>query len=248
MENIRKAAVSGHFYPGDKKSLIDYLNRTVKNPEKSADAVAVICPHAGYVYSGMVAAKVYAKVKIPETVVIIGPNHQGYGEPFALMKEGSWQMPLGIVDIDTALSEKILKKSRYLQEDSVAHTAEHSIEVQVPFLRYLNEKVRIVPIVISGYPDVPAWIEIGTAIAKAVKETGKKVLIAASSDFTHYESRKEAEEKDGYAIEAITAMNEMLFIERVDEKNISHMRICTDIHRHGRRKRTWSENRKSRRV
>jgi len=223
MRDARQAAVSGHFYPGEKQALLKALKGYVRVSEKKEPAIAVICPHAGYVYSGKVAGMVYGKVSMPDSVILLGPNHHGYGEPFAIMREGSWQTPLGEVEINTPLAEKIIAQSRYLHADSLAHVPEHSIEVQIPFLQYIKNDIRIVPITLYGNLESTAWPEIGIAISEAIKDYGEKVLIVASSDFTHYETREKAEENDRYAIEAITDLNEDLFIERIAERDIS---IC----------------------
>ncbi|MCL5674490.1 MAG: AmmeMemoRadiSam system protein B [Candidatus Omnitrophica bacterium] len=223
MENIRNPVVSGYFYPGEKHALTKMLKSYVGISGEKEHVKAVICPHAGYVYSGKVAGSVYGKIEMPDSVIILGPNHHGFGEPFAIMKEGVWRTPLGDVEINKTLAEKILEKSGYLQDDALAHSQEHSLEVQVPFIQYVKNNVRIVPIVLSGSIDSIAWPEIGNAISEGIKDYQEKTLIVASSDFTHYENQKTAEENDRYAIEAILALDEELFIERVSERNIS---IC----------------------
>ncbi len=223
MEKIRKPAVSGYFYPGGKQTLAKMLKSYIVMSEKKESVKAVICPHAGYIYSGKVAGKVYGKIEIPDNIVILGPNHHNLGEPFAIMKEGIWKTPLGDVEINKTLAEKISEKSRYLQYDTLAHIQEHSLEVQVPFIQYIKNSIKIVPIVLSGSIDSIAWPEIGDAISEGIKEYRGKTLIVASSDFTHYETQKTAEENDRYAMDAITALDEEMFIERIYEKNIS---IC----------------------
>jgi AmmeMemoRadiSam system protein B len=199
------------------------LKSYIRIYEKKEPAISIICPHAGYVYSGKVAGSVYGKISIPDDIIILGPNHHEYGEPFAIMKEGVWQTPLGNVEINKPLAETIIEKSRYIHENNLAHIQEHSIEVQVPFLQYIKDDIKIVPITLSGPLESTAWPEIGIAISEAITDYGKNVLIVASSDFTHYETQSKAEENDRYAIEAIIAMNEDLFIERIAERDIS---IC----------------------
>lgn len=223
MDKIRNSIVNGYFYPGEKQALLKILKEYIKTSKEKEEAISVICPHAGYIYSGRVAGSVYEKIDIPDTVVILGPNHHGFGEPFAIMKEGIWRTPLGDIEINKTLAEKILEKSKYLQHDTLAHVQEHSLEVQVPFIQYIKSNVQIVPVVLSGSIDSIAWTEIGDAISEGIKDYKQKVLIVASSDFTHYETQKTAEENDRYAIDAITVLNEYLFIERVFERNMS---IC----------------------
>jgi len=220
MTGIRKPAVSGYFYPAEKNELLRMIQNFVQPVREKEKAIAIVCPHAGYIYSGKTAGIVYSKITPPDTAVILGPNHHGYGEPYAVEKTGRWLTPLGTVEIDTELAELLLKH-RYLEEDSIAHRPEHSVEVQVPFLQYLNPKIKIVPVVLSGPLMSPAWYDIGNAIGEAIIEYGKNTLIVASSDFTHYETREQAESKDRYAIEAILALDENRFAERVEERNIT---------------------------
>ncbi|MCL5409105.1 MAG: AmmeMemoRadiSam system protein B [Candidatus Omnitrophica bacterium] len=223
MEKIRNPVVDGYFYPADKPSLLKMLKEYIKPFKEKHQAISVICPHAGYIYSGRIAGSIYGRIEIPDNVIILGPNHHGFGEPFAVMEEGVWKTPLGDVEINKILAGKIIENSKYLQTDTLAHNQEHSLEVQVPFLQYIKSNIKIVPIVLSGALDSVAWDEIGNAISQGIKDYNEKVLIVASSDFTHYETQQTAEENDKYAMEAIISLNEDLFIERIAEKDIS---IC----------------------
>ncbi|MBN1445531.1 MAG: AmmeMemoRadiSam system protein B [Candidatus Omnitrophica bacterium] len=222
MKKIREPVVAGYFYPGEKKQLLQILDRFVDRDFAKTACRAAVCPHAGYVYSGATAGAVFSRVEIPETVILLGPNHTGYGEPYAVDAQDSWITPLGETEVDRKMAEALVKNSRYLEEDSVAHLKEHSLEVQLPFLQFLKKNVRIVPVALSGYVDDPAWSEIGESIAQAVAERGEgKALIVASSDMTHYEDQTSAEEKDRYAVEAILALDEQLLVRRIYEKDIS---------------------------
>jgi len=221
MEDIRKPVVAGYFYPGVKNQLIRLLKEFIPEEKNKEKVTAIISPHAGYVYSGRVAGLTYSKVAIPQTVIILGPNHTGYGEPYAVANHKKWETPLGEVELDMEIVESLTKKSRYLVEDNIAHEREHSIEVQVPFIQHIRKDVKIVPIVLSGVPDNPAWVEIGEDIAETINENKKEVLIVASTDMTHYESQKMAETKDKYALEAIFSLDEDTLIDRIFEKNIS---------------------------
>jgi len=203
---VRKMAVAGSFYVGDP----DTLKRQIEQfPKAQGDKVKVkgaIVPHAGLVYSGPVANVVYSKIDIPSTVIVLAPNHYGYGSPVALWKEGFWNSPLGDVPIDEELAGMILDASSSIEEDHLAHLSEHSIEVQLPFLKYYNDNVKLVPIVISsGNLDVMKGI--GDDIAEVLKNYPKDVTILASSDMTHYESQQDAEMKDNLAIEKILALD-----------------------------------------
>ena len=221
MEEVREPVVAGYFYPGQRNALIKMLERFVKVETEGENVISAVCPHAGYIYSGAVAGEVYSKIKIPESVIILGPNHTGYGEPYSVASHRKWLTPLGEVEIDGEIAEKLVEKSNYLEKDALAHEREHSVEVQIPFLQYLKKDVKIVPLVLSGYVDNPAWVEIGETIAEVIKESRRDILIVASSDMTHYESQRQAEDKDHYAIEAILSLDEDELIKRISERNIS---------------------------
>lgn len=221
MENIRESAVAGQFYPESPAQLLSMLKEFVPKEEAPQIARAVIVPHAGYIYSGPVAGKTFSQVVIPDTVILLGPNHTGYGVPYSVSAHTGWRTPLGEVEIDKQLAKHLVEQSNYLEEDNLAHLQEHSLEVQVPFLQYLNPRVKIVPIILSGPLKNPAWSEIGLIIAEAIAERREPSLIVASSDMTHYEDKDAAESKDRYALEAIKVLNERLLAERIEERNIS---------------------------
>jgi hypothetical protein len=184
--------------------------------------VGLVCPHAGYMYSGPVAAYAYYELALdgkPEVVILLGPNHMGYGSGLAIMKEGSWRTPLGDVEIDTETADKILKETNILDVDEVAHSYEHSIEVQLPFLQYLyGNYFRIVPIAFL-MQDLTSSREIGEAIAKALEN--KSSLIVASSDMTHYEPYEIAKKKDLTLIKTIEELNEEKLYSVIEAYRVS---------------------------
>jgi AmmeMemoRadiSam system protein B len=205
---IRSPAVAGQFYPGGEISLVKTLDSLIPEiqPEARKEALAVISPHAGYIYSGGVAGETIGQVKVPENVIILGPNHTGYGAPVALMASGSWDMPMGEVPINRELAELIAKDSPQVEIDEEAHRFEHSLEVQVPFLQYMQKNLTIAPIVVSHVP-YATCVEVGQGLAAAIKTFDKPVLIVASTDMTHYESRQSASAKDSLALERIKEMD-----------------------------------------
>ena len=186
---IREAAVAGMFYPDSPSELREMIANMVDENAAKEDAIGIIMPHAGYIYSGSVAGATISKVNVKDTCIIIGPNHTGMGKQFSIMTDGVWKTPLGNVKIDSGLAKRILANSKFLSEDYMAHMSEHSIEVQLPFLQYLNRDVQIVPIVLS-HATGTVYREIGRAIAKAIIDSGKEALIVASSDMTHYEEQE----------------------------------------------------------
>src|SRR3989304_3431056 len=217
---IREAAVAGQFYPERPYELSSMIKKMVDATVTKEDVVGLIVPHAGYIYSGAVTGAVLSRVKFKDTFIIIGPNHTGAGKPLSIMTEGVWRTPLGEIEIDSALAKKILEGSKYLQEDSLAHEDEHSIEVQLPFLQYFKSNIKIVPIILI-YAGGEASKAIGKEIARAIKESGKEVVIIASSDMTHYEPQEYAREQDTQAIDAILALDEDLLLKRVKGLDIS---------------------------
>jgi AmmeMemoRadiSam system protein B len=217
---IREPIVAGQFYPGSSDGLRRMIESMVDDRAEKVEAIGLISPHAGYIYSGMVAGAVISKVKFNDTFVILGPNHTGRGKDFSIMTRGSWLTPLGETEIDTELAKQMLKSSSYLQEDQVAHQLEHSLEVQVPFLQYFRPDVRIVP-VIMAHARGDVYKKIGKELAGAIKESKKRVTILASSDMTHYEPQESARKKDSQAIEAILNLDEDDLLKRIAEYDIS---------------------------
>jgi len=217
---VRHPVVAGQFYPAQASRLSRIISGMVDDQAEKEDVIGVVSPHAGYPYSGPVTAAAISRIKFKDTFVILGPNHTGMGKALSIMTVGSWETPLGSIEIDTELAGQILTDSRYLEEDDKAHQYEHSIEVQIPFLQYFSKDFRIVPVAFS-YHSPAAYKDVGRAIARAVKDTEKGVVIIASSDMTHYEPQESARQKDNKAIEAILDLDEDELLRRVDEFGIS---------------------------
>ncbi|MFC1703426.1 AmmeMemoRadiSam system protein B [Candidatus Omnitrophota bacterium] len=220
----REAVVAGQFYPSNNAQLLKQIESFIDTPVQKQAVKGLVMPHAGYVYSGKVAAETISSADLEHKriFVIIGPNHRGQGKRFSIMKEGTWKMPSGDVRIDTELAKKILDSSQYLEEDSLAHSGEHSIEVQLPLIQYFKKDFAIVPIIV--YPAaLEIYKEIAAAIALSIKESHKEkeVVIIASSDMTHYESQVAAEKKDNLALEALLSLDEEELFHRVKRFNIS---------------------------
>jgi AmmeMemoRadiSam system protein B len=216
---IRTPAVANRFYPGNPEILARDIQEMTPKATHLQKAYAVVSPHAGYMYSGMVAGETLAQVHIPETVIILGPNHHGQGAPVALSAL-PWQMPNGLVPIDTSIAKALCELCPAITVDETAHRFEHSLEVQVPFLQARQRKLSIVPLVIS-HISFPLCQEVGLALAKAIEGAGKEVLIVASSDMTHYESRAAADKKDHYVLKKLSDMNPAILYRAVLDHNIS---------------------------
>ncbi len=230
---VRPPAYAGTFYEGTSQSLKNQIEECFAHelgpkalPKvaegKLKHSVGLISPHAGYMYSGPVAAHGYyhlASDGKPDLVVIFGPNHYGSGSGLAVMREGLWLTPLGEVEIDTATADSIVRESRIIDVDDVAHVREHSIEVQLPWLQYLyGSGFKFVPICFL-MQDLQSSREVGMAVAKALRD--KNALVIASTDMTHYEPQKAAERKDKTVIEAALKLEEEKLYSTVDALQVS---------------------------
>jgi AmmeMemoRadiSam system protein B len=233
MVTVRRPCQAGVFYEPDAES----LRRQIENcflhkfgPGKIPDivktgprkVVGLVCPHAGYMFSGPVAAHAYCRLALdgkPDVAAIFGPNHTGYRSGLAVMNEGVWSTPLGDVEVDGQVANQIVRESRIVDVDDSAHRSEHSIEVQLPFLQYLyGSEVRIVPICFL-MQDLSSSREVGKAVAKVL--AGKNAVIIASSDMTHYEPQERAARKDRSALEAVEVMDEVKFYSTVQAQRAS---------------------------
>jgi AmmeMemoRadiSam system protein B len=217
---IRKPAVAGRFYPGER----DELSRMVQSFISPADhqkAIGLVVPHAGYIYSGHVAGAVYSRITPHERNIILCPNHTGFGPPLSIMRSGSWKTPLGEMPIDNELSEALISADAYLEDDIEAHRFEHATEVQLPFLQQCGSNTgRFVPITV-GTGSLRQLEELGKALAAVVQQAVPDALIIASSDMNHYESDAVTRVKDRKAIDQILAMNPEGLFEAVRRENIS---------------------------
>ena len=201
---MRHPVVAGSFYPSNPDSLLAMLNEFVSyNPDPSV--IACVAPHAGYMFSGRTAGRVYSLIPQVETYVIVGPNHTGYGSAVAVSTD-TWLTPLGEVEVDRDFVEALPKK--IIDMDEIAHRYEHSLEVQVPFLQYINRgrEFKIVPICL-GLQDEETAMEVAEEIIVAKEETGKDVVVIASSDMHHYLPDEECRRLDEIVIRAILSMD-----------------------------------------
>jgi len=231
---IRKPAVAGYFYESRADELQARIEWSIKHevgpkapvlPKLGAEALGGVVPHAGYMYSGPVAAWLYSALAgygAPDTFVIIGPNHYGIGAPVAIMKSGAWETPFGRVEIDEELASLIALNYREIEDDPYAFSKEHSIEVQLPFIQYYFKNVKFVPIAMWRQT-LSTSRELGKAIAKALREYKRRVYVLASSDFNHYEPHDVTVKKDDMAIGKILELDEAGLFDVASRFDIS---IC----------------------
>lgn len=225
---VREPVVAGQFYPGARKGLESAVAKLMGEiPERKA-ALGAISPHAGYIYSGAVAAATLRLIKPAGCYIIIGPNHTGMGAPYSVFPRGRWVTPLGEAEVDEELAGNLIAGSRYLKGDVMAHAREHSIEVQLPFLQYLSQEFKFVPIV-AQMSSARVLKDIGAEIARSLRSLKRSAVIIASSDMTHYEPQKSAEAKDKKALEAVMKLDEELLIKDVSENDISMCGIAPAV-------------------
>lgn len=219
---LRLPAVAGQFYPGNPKDLSAQVLAYAKTetPQETKKVRACLVPHAGYMYSGHVAGAVFARIAVPKIILLLGVRHYPRGEALAILSEGAWRTPLGDVPIETPLALRLRKETPLLREDSVAHSREHSLEVELPFLQVLAPGFTFVPVAVGTlhYDDLK---ETGEAIARALAQTVEEVLVVTSSDMNHYEDEKTTRLKDERAIECMLRLDAKGLIERCRAEQIS---------------------------
>ncbi len=215
---VRRPAVAGRFYP-DNPTTLEEVVKAYMVARGEETFMAIMAPHAGYIYSGSTAGKVFATARLPDSIVLIGPNHTGLGEKVSLMPRGRWEIPLGVVDVDEELAGRLLSHPVF-SSDTEAHTYEHSLEVELPFIYMRNPRASIVPITVMplAYHEC---VELGVAMADAIRGYGKEVLIVVSSDMNHYESEDLTRQKDMLAIERILALDPEGLYNVTRRKNIT---------------------------
>ena len=216
----RDAVVAGQFYPGNPDALRAEVESFIRRPKTLLDAKAVVVPHAGYVYSGSVAGEVFSSVRLPDRMILLGPNHTGRGGALALAPEGTWDMPLGTAHIDAEMNRNLRAECPGLQEDPAAHRFEHSLEVQVPFLQILQPGFRFCAICVRTI-DFTELEALGHAMARAIRTLKEPVLLVASSDMTHYQTKEAAAKQDKFAIDQILAINPAGLYRTVMENDIT---------------------------
>ena len=211
---MRTCAVAGMFYPRDPSHLEQLLEKFFSVSPGAANSVGIVSPHAGYVYSGEVAARAFSTISpdFSGTFVVIGPSHRGY---INCVSKVPWETPLGVVDNDTAFVESL-----DIETDEFSHRDEHSLEVQMPFIKYRFPRARIAP-VMMGQQDYPSAIRLAEKIGAAIQQTHRDVRIVASSDFSHYVPEETAKSNDLYAIEPLKTLNIPEFYRRIGERGVS---------------------------
>jgi hypothetical protein len=231
----RKPSVSGIFYSSNKEQLVDELKGCFTNKifgpgrlppsDQVRKIYGMVSPHAGYLYSGSVAANGYYSVSSSKfnNVILVGPNHYGLGSSVATTMNGIWESPIGDVMVNPQVAKDIASRATSMDFDEFAHSRDHCLEVQIPFLLFTTEKFRMVPIILTNQDEYLA-LELGSAISDTVNECiskGDEFMLIASSDFTHYESNSEAHRKDSQLIKSILSLDITAFYYTLRQYNVS---------------------------
>jgi AmmeMemoRadiSam system protein B len=219
---LRLPAVAGRFYPSHPAELTALIHKYVEidSGQPPVPVKACLVPHAGYVYSGHVAGAVLARMALPGKIIVLGVRHYPRGEQAAILSSGAWRTPLGDARIDEWLAEALKKACPLLREDSVAHSAEHSLEVQLPFLQVLVPEFTFVPVAL-GTVRFESLVEVGKAIGRVLEDSKEDVLLLTTSDLNHYEDDATTRVKDYKAIDQLLALNPRGLYDTCRDEKIS---------------------------
>jgi MEMO1 family protein len=236
---VRRAAVAGSFYPAGVAELREAVDASFMHrlgpgvlpplvaPGPEPELKACVCPHAGYVYSGPIAAHSYldvSQLEAPGLVVIVGPNHYGLGSGVATYGEGEWETPLGKVRVDREASKRIVELTGIVDIDPEAHRREHSIEVQLPFLQRLyGQSFSFLPVSLA-FQEKAIARDLGKGLAELLKEAagaGVRAALIASSDLTHYEPAAQAKEKDTALLKHVERLDLDAFYTTLERRNVT---------------------------
>ena len=216
---VRNPVVAGKFYPEDPKILRRWiLSHGVRMVY--SESVGGLSPHAGYVFSGDLACKVISSMGEADAVVILGPNHTGFGVVFSMSPADVWLTPLGEVEVDKEVRDLILEIDG-MELDNTAHMYEHSIEVQLPIIQTFSPNAKIVPITVMGGLSPETYISMGRALVSVHRKVEKKLLWLVSSDMNHYEDHETTMRKDELAINAIEELDPVKLYNVSTRNNIS---------------------------
>ena len=229
---VRLPAVAGSFYDAEEPALRRRISDCFIHklgpgnmppaPEPQEKIFGFVLPHAGYIYSGPIAAHGYylcSAIKDLELAVVIGPNHWGIGSGVATYPGEYWRSPMGDLAIDKEAAKELVDSSGIVDYDETAHLREHSIEVHLPFLQFIKgNDIKILPVSMA-LQDIDTAVEVGNELAHVLKK--RRAIVLASSDFTHYERHEVAAKKDSEAVRAISELNVEKHYATIQRLNVS---------------------------
>jgi AmmeMemoRadiSam system protein B len=220
--DVRQPAVAGRFYPGRAEELradvAKYLGGAA--PRGGSRHLGVVAPHAGYVYSGPIAGKIFADTAVPRRVVVLAPNHTGRGARIAVWPRGAFALPGDEVPVDEELVTRLLESDIGCVADREAHRFEHALEVELPFVRARNPQAMVTPVILGGL-DGDECLAFGRTLAEIVGALGEEVLVVASSDMSHYLPDDLTRRLDRRAIEPMLAADAERLYDVVVREDIS---------------------------
>ena len=225
----RQSAIAGRFYEGTAERLQAQVQTLLEPGVPRTAARGVLCPHAGLMYSGAVAGAVYSRLALPSTVILVGPNHTGYGPPLSVYSEGEWLLPGGSLTIATDLARALLAHCPQARSDHLAHQYEHCLEVQLPFLRALRPDIQILPIVV-GFRDLETSRTLGLALAAVIEEAPTPPLLIASTDLTHCGPGFGQSPPPGMTAEAFAHRQDRLALDAIQTLDGEHLYRTVDEH------------------
>jgi len=222
---VREPAVAGQFYPADSTELRLAVNRYLGEalPRRAGKPLAIIVPHAGYVFAGQIIADAFKQVEGQsyDLIVVLGTNHTTAGfHGVSVYPKGSFKTPLGEVAVDEDAADALLKADQDCVDDPRLHEKEHSVEVELPFVQTLFPRVPILPMVI-GDPDLEMCTRLGNALVQVTR--GLKVLIVASSDLTHYPKYSDARRVDAETLKAVATLDAAAVVAVSDKEMAAHV-------------------------
>ncbi len=237
--DVRKTHVAGSFYNNDAEALRTYVHSEFEIARQAQtvppeEVSVVLLPHAGHFFCGHVIAQTLTRVNLPQTLIVLGPNHTGQGSSrtrLAVWDKGSWQSPLGLIPIAHELAQDILCSDGGFEADYAAHEREHSLEVLMPFLQEYVPHFSMVPICV-GSNDFTLLQRAGLALAKVIQHSAQKgqdISIVVSSDMHHFSDHERTLELDTLALQAILDLDPMLLARNVVQQNISMCGVCPTI-------------------
>jgi len=218
---VRQPAVAGQFYPANPLQLQETVNRLLPQAGTAPQpAFGLMVPHAGYIYSGAIAAQTFSTTLIPRRIALLGPNHHGYGHPSALSGANGWQTPLGTVQLDDEVRDLMLGEDDLIAVDEAAHRQEHSLEVQLPIVQSIIPDLLVTPLSLKSQP-LENLLCIADRLAGAVSSLDDSCLLVASSDMNHFESAEISRDKDFAALDAALALDAEGLFHTVVDRQIS---------------------------
>ena len=224
----RHPAVAGRFYTGNPARLRQEVENYLGAAREDLAPLMVMLPHAGYVFCGSIIGETLSKVRLPQSVFLLGPNHSGRGRPLSVWPDGKWLTPLGPVEVDAELAARCLNTTAGFEANLDAHATEHSLEVLLPFLQCHTPGIRVVPVAVA-LNKLEGLRAAGEAIARCIREegeAGRDVALVVSSDMNHFDNQEATVQKDTKALAPLLDLLPEELFNTVRAERISMCGVC----------------------